>query len=391
LIVPIHHEAPPMPEFIAGLKLCQMFYREAVGPLLAQHAPDLRYAAALIGPGSEVLGFNDPMSTDHHWGPRLILFVTDQQITRDDELKQMLRHKLPHQFRGWPTNFSEPDPRDKGVQQLQSTESGPVNHRVEIQTLGGFIEGYLGIDAARILDDQLTAADWLSLPSQKLLSLTTGAVYHDGVGELTKLRETLAYYPRDVWLYQLAAGWMRISQEEHFVGRTGYVGDDLGSRLICARLVHDMMNLCFLMHKRYPPYSKWFGTAFAQLPCAAELTPIFTPAIRAQDWKQRESHLCRAYRILAAMHNALRITEKLAEQPTPFHGRPFMVIFGERFAKAIAAQIRDDGVKKLADKRPIGGIDIFSTSTDLRDNATLRQALARLYRQTPNDEPRGES
>jgi len=79
------------------------------------------------------------------------------------------------------------------------------------------------------------AADWLTFPAQLLRTLTASAVYHDGVGELTALRARLAYYPRDVWLLLLAAGWRRIGQEEHLMPRAGYVDDELGSALIGAR------------------------------------------------------------------------------------------------------------------------------------------------------------
>ena len=57
--------------FVPGLELARQFYAEVVRPLLEQGAPGLRYSAALLGPGSEVLGFDSARSTDHDWGPRL--------------------------------------------------------------------------------------------------------------------------------------------------------------------------------------------------------------------------------------------------------------------------------------------------------------------------------
>ncbi|MGO9606311.1 MAG: hypothetical protein ACLQAT_23465 [Candidatus Binataceae bacterium] len=42
--------------FIRGLELNRSFYREAVAPILASVFSDLRYSAALIGRGSDVLG-----------------------------------------------------------------------------------------------------------------------------------------------------------------------------------------------------------------------------------------------------------------------------------------------------------------------------------------------
>lgn len=47
-----------MTEFIPGLYLSRMFYEEAVKPVLAADFGGLQYSAALIGSGSEVLGFD---------------------------------------------------------------------------------------------------------------------------------------------------------------------------------------------------------------------------------------------------------------------------------------------------------------------------------------------
>ncbi len=50
-----------MPEFIPGLELSRLFYWEVVRPLMDRHYPGLPHAAALIGLGSEVLGFDTQM------------------------------------------------------------------------------------------------------------------------------------------------------------------------------------------------------------------------------------------------------------------------------------------------------------------------------------------
>jgi hypothetical protein len=47
-----------------------------VRPILEKHFPDLNYSAALIGHGSEVLGYDTPRSIDHHWGPQLQIFLS---------------------------------------------------------------------------------------------------------------------------------------------------------------------------------------------------------------------------------------------------------------------------------------------------------------------------
>src|SRR5215212_6647885 len=102
-----------MPESIKGLELSRLFYEEAVRPLLEESLPGLRYAAAMLGGGSEVLGFDTEMSRDHGWGPRFDLFLSEEDYEdKRERVRELLRHKLPHSFRGHPTSFTEPDPAD---------------------------------------------------------------------------------------------------------------------------------------------------------------------------------------------------------------------------------------------------------------------------------------
>lgn len=365
-----------MTEFIPGLELSRLFFREAVKPILDARFPDLRYDAALIGSGSEVLGFDTPRSADHHWGCRVLLFLSDPDHTAyasaiDDALKQ----DLPHRFRGYPTSMKA-SPGEAHVRLLDTDkQDGLVEHFVSVYTVRDFLIGALEWDGFTPLD----AADWLTFPQQWLRALTAGGVWHSGLGEVERVRARLAYFPRDVWLYLLAAGWTRIGQEEAFIGRCGEVGDELGSRIIAARLVRDLMLLCFLMERVYAPYPKWYGTAFSQLACAASLTPIFERVLMADIWQQREAHLSAAYEIVAAMQNALGVTDPLPAEVSPFHGRPFKVIHGDVFADALIAQIVDAEVKRIADKTRMGSIDQFSDSTDFRDNLRERERLKALY------------
>lgn len=363
-----------MLQFIPGVELSRRFYTEAVRPILDRQFPALPHAAAHIGTGSDVLGFDTEMSTDHDWGPTVVIFLRDEDTHLADEIRETMRHNLPHVFYDYAVNFGDA-PDEPGTAILEVTREGSVNHHVFATTPRAFFRRHLTYD----IDQPPDAADWLTFPSQALRGVTAGAVHHDGVGKLTELRQRLAYYPHDVWLYLLAAGWRRIEQEEHLMPRAGYVGDELGSALIGSRLARDIMSLCFLMERKYAPYPKWFGTAFKQLECAPKLTPTLWRAQRAEIWQEREAALSEAYSHLAQAHNALGVTEELPEVPTPFFGRPFRVIHGNIFHEAIVAQITDPEVKRIASRRLIGSIDQWSDSTDIRSDPVWRAILRKLY------------
>lgn len=364
-----------MTDFIPGLELSGLFYLEAVKPILDADFPDLRYGAALTGHGSEILGFDTEMSADHYWGLRLMLFLGEDDFAEyQDAVHETLRRKLPYKVRGYPTNFHLYSEADKTLVPVE-IDSGLVNHRVQIFTIRQYILDYLNFD----IQQPIEPADWLTFPEQKLRTLAAGAVYHDEIG----LRETLqrfAYYPLDVWFYLLAAGWNRIGQEEHLMGRAGMVGDRIGSAIIASRLVRDLMRLCFLMEKQYAPYPKWFGKAFSLLKCSEELSPIFKKVLSAETWQKREKFLVEAYEFVAEMHNSLEITEPLPAKAANFFGRPFLVIHlhGD-FAGAISKKITDAEVRRLVERKLIGSIDQFSDSADILSDPKWRPVLRKLY------------
>jgi hypothetical protein len=363
-----------MPAFIPGLELSRHFYYEVVRPLLDAHFPALPHAAGLLGPGSDVLGFDTALSTDHDWGPAVRLFLRDADAGLGAAISEILSHHLPLEFAGYPVH-TPPVPGAPRISVMQAVSRGPVVHRVYPTTVRTFAHTHLGID----LDQPLAAADWLTFPAQKLREVTAGAVHYDGVGELTALRQRLAYYPHDVWLYLLAAGWARIGEEEHLLPRAGMVGDELGSALIGARLVRDIMHLCFLMEQQYPPYAKWFGTAFHTLTGAAVLEPLLRHAQQARTWPERNAALGAAYTVLAEQQNALSLTAPIATKVAAFHERPFAVLHAGRFTDALLAEIRDPAVQQLAARPLIGSVDQFSDSTPLRADAAFRPRLRLLY------------
>ena len=381
----------------SGLHLARDFFHEAVRPIIAESNPDLRYSAALIGPGSEVLGYDDATSTDHHWGPRVMLFVPRALQPEDRErLHTTLAHKLPRSFAGYPTSFTEPDPDDHGTQLLDPDAAGPVNHRVEIMDLADWLAGYLGLE----VDSPVRPADWLSLPQQKLLSIVSGELFHDGLpaseagalaspstaptpsdtsGALATLRQALAWYPEDIWRFLLAAVWARVGQEEHLVGRAGSTGDELGARIIAARLVRDLMRLCFLYYRAYAPYPKWFGRAFAELPIAAELGPLLSDVVAAAEWETRDRALARAYRRVGLLHNESGLTEAIDPEPRPFFARGFSVLAIRGHADALLATIGEPWLTDLLRRSPIGNIDTITDNTDVLEDSLLRRAILGLY------------
>jgi hypothetical protein len=352
---------------VQGLELSRRFYFEAVRPILEREFPEVEHAAALIGHGSEILGFDDERSRDHQWGPRVQLFMRD--LAYADEIARTMAKMLPHSFAGFPTNFGPTD--EEGTVVLAELETGPINHGVETIVLADYLRAELGVDPL----EGFTMTDWLATPSQRLLESTAGEVFIDPIGDLTRVRELLAWYPHDVWLLVMAGHWRRIAELEHFLGRTGSVGDELGSHVIAAWLVRDLMRLALLQEQRYPPYWKWLGTAYAELrrPESAALAR----ALAADDWHAREDALVDAYEAVARRHNELEVTEHVDPTVRPFWGRPFKVLFADRFVDALRKAIVDPGLRAV--DHQAGPVDSVSDNVDFLDQPSLFRELVGLY------------
>src|SRR5262249_47251814 len=146
-------------EFVSNLELNARYYAEVVQPIVRTTT----HAAARIGEGSEILGFDDQRSTDHGWGLRLAIFV---RADDREPVRAAINAQLPDEFAGWPVRFG--------------WDEYPVTHHVEVAALADWSIDHLGRDATQ----PLTTVDWLTMPQQRLLGVTRGAVYHDGDGEL---------------------------------------------------------------------------------------------------------------------------------------------------------------------------------------------------------------
>jgi len=351
---------------LQGVELSRRFHAEVVAPWLEAHFPGLRHAAALNGAGSEVLGFDDAMSQDHDWGPRLLIFVSEADFASQAErLVAAFANAVPPVFLDAPTAFagrSRPPPDAAGAR-------GDARHGLEVWTLAAQLRELLALAP----DEPRGALDWLGLAEQRLLAFTGGAVFRDDDGRLTAARARLAQPPRDVRLYKLACQWRRIAEEQAFVGRTGLAGDDLGSRVIAARLVRDVMRLAFLIEGRYAPYPKWLGTAFARLPCAARLSPPLKRALDAVDWPAREAALAEACLSVARLHRERGLPGLFEPVLGPFHDRPFTVINADAIGAAIRAEIADPALRALP---IVGALDQVTDATPLIESPGRGRAVA---------------
>jgi hypothetical protein len=241
-----------------------------------------------------------------------------------------LEDRLPEQFAGFPVRFPV-------------TWDQADSHNVEVATVADFAVSRLGVNPVR----GLSALDWLSVTGQSVLEVTAGPVFADRTGSLAVVRERLAAYPADVERYVLAAGWQRLGGLLPLRGRAAQAGDELGARLLSARLADEVISLAFIVSRRWAPYAKWRGTAFRALPVAGRLGPLLAAATEAgaTEMSDREDNVVSAFEVLLDAQRDLGYPGP-ESAVAPFWSRPYRGV-NPAVPEGLLAGITDPEVARL--------------------------------------------
>lgn len=285
--------------FMQSLELSKLLFDEQIEPMMKTKFPNLPYAAASLGMCSEILGLDDEVSKDHEWGPRITVYLKDSDFKQlSEQLEKTLNESLPTTFHGQKMMW-----RKEGVDIHNTTETALYHIYVNTVTKRlGFCGGSLPQDDA----------GWLRISEQHLLEFTSGKVYKDDVGELTKARQMLSFYPKSVLSFILMNEWSSVGIDWFPIGRIGSRGDRLGLRLQASKIAETMMKIAFHASGKYCSYKKWNGTLFRSLPIFSELEPLLNEIINEENWQALEEKIGLATNILLAHQNRLGLTDCLS-------------------------------------------------------------------------------
>ena len=254
-----------------GLELAKAFYEEYGKEMLERAFPELLpfVAAGLFGSGSECLGYDDELSQDHDFEPGFCLLLPDEAKVDRKTAFQLERAyaKLPKEFRG----FQRP---------LMQPVGGP-RHGV-LRTAEVFLE------KTGTPDGRLSISSWLHLPQASLLEATNGALFFDGLGEVTEIRKRLSYYPEDIRRKKLAGHLLLAGQ----AGQYNYTrcirhGEGAAAQMAVFAFVKNAMTVIFLLNRTYQPFYKWSFRALRELPELSLLAELFEFLIVTDNEKEQ--------------------------------------------------------------------------------------------------------
>lgn len=233
-----------------GLELCKAYYEEYGKPMLAEKFPELlpHIACGAFGSGSQYLGYDDEHSEDHDFWPGFLILLPGEEVVsrRAAFLLERAYAALPKSFRGYQRSLMAPQggPRD-GVMRTED----------------------IFLEKTGTKDGSLTAEQWLYVPEQSLLEATCGQIWYDGSGEVSAVRERLAYFPEDIRRKKLAGCLALMGQSGQYnYTRCTSRGETGAAQLAVFEFAKNCMHAVFLLNRRYEPYYKWSFHAMRELP-----------------------------------------------------------------------------------------------------------------------------
>lgn len=233
-----------------GLDIAQAYFNEYGMPMLQEKFPDLvpLVSAGLFGSGSECFGFDDELSRDHDFDPGFILLLPGEDVVdrKQEFALERAYAALPKEFRG-----------------IERSLMAPVGGaRRGVMRMADFLKEKTGS-----ADGVLTVEQWLSVPSYALAEAVNGEVFHDGSGELTRVRARLARYPEDVRRKKLAGHLLLAAQAGQYnYARCLRHGEGAAAQLAVIAFAQSIMEIVFLLNDVYQPFYKWRFRAMRALP-----------------------------------------------------------------------------------------------------------------------------
>ena len=233
-----------------GIELSKAYFEKYGKPMLEMQFSDLLpyLAAGFFGSGSECFGYDDEVSRDHDFEPGFCLFLPNENIVdrRSAFLLERAYSKLPREFMGVRRSLMQPvGGARRGVMRTDEFFTEKVGSPCGV----------------------LTLHEWLSIPEQALAEAVNGELFFDNYGEVTRIRDSLSYFPEDVRLKKLAGNLLLTAQSGQYnYQRCLRHGEHAAAQLAVFEFVKGAISSIFLLNRCYQPYYKWSFRALRALP-----------------------------------------------------------------------------------------------------------------------------
>ena len=239
-----------------GLELSRLYYEQFGKKMIEEQFGEYadRITVGLAGEGSECLGFDDEISTDHDFEPGFCMWIDEADERIFGFKLERAYARLPKEFMGYSRQILAPaGGRRKGVLVSEN-----------------FCERFLGTEG---VSRPLTLTEWMRLPSEALAAFSSGEIFKEGNNKFSSARkEILKGYPLDVKKKKLASALSFIAQSGCYnYKRCLEHGENGGAQLAIFEFIDNATKAIYILNDKYRPFYKWIFRGMRELEVFSEL------------------------------------------------------------------------------------------------------------------------
>ena len=224
---------------VKGLELARAYYETYGKPMIEEKFPEYRdrIAAGLVGEGSECLGYDDALSTDHDFGPGFCLWLTKKDYRKIGSRLQEAYDALPKEFMGYEARNA----------------TSQAGRRVGVFEIGEFFRGLTGFKKPPKEEEE-----WLSISQERLRTAVSGAVFEDPLGKMTRRWNGFAQEPESARLKRLYRSLGRMAQAGQYNFGRAKKRNDMGAMYFSlSEFLNAAVETAYLLNETYMPFYKW--------------------------------------------------------------------------------------------------------------------------------------
>lgn len=271
----------------SNLERSKAFYEQYGKAMIRTYFPDYedRIAVGLVGEGSDCFGFDDLISEDHDYGIGFCMWLIQEDYEKIGEALQQQYNRLVMTY----------------AEEIVSNEAKNCDRfladRRGVFSINRFYNGLLGssYDFEHVfskgnratLYKELENSFWKEFDTYggeirewNFATVTNGEVFEDTLGLFTAVRDSLlAYYPEKFWRRKLAQRLHEFSQyAQSNYPRMMARRDEITAGLCIAKAVEAVMDIVYLLEKKYAPYYKWKKKGLEALSMGKRVLPLLDKA-----------------------------------------------------------------------------------------------------------------
>lgn len=268
-----------------GLELSEKYFEAFGRAVIERNFQNLKkhIACAMVGEGSECLGFDDDISADHDFGPGFCIFVDDSVDEKDFERLRKAYDNLPKTYRGY-----------------TRLETAQGKNRVGVIRFTDYIKKVTGFDHM-----PKGIEEWQYTVDENLAIGVNGKVFLDEGNILSDFRKRILHeQPYYVYFRKLGMQLELMAKHGQYSFPRAVQRGDMGAAFIAkAEFLRSAMRAAHILNHKYAPYSKWLRKSMEGIEEFKELLPVFDKLFAGAICKEDIDDI---EKISAAIHKAMK-------------------------------------------------------------------------------------